>query len=180
MHPDCCSAYQRFCVSFPHTFRILLLRIYKIAYLGHRRDPNLQDSLYGGLNLQDSFSGRPGQSGLLPWGLQIIRIASLMVPNQLECFLGGSESLAGGSIRTNTTKKLKVRCVCQAAGVGLLSFSHTVRIVSAYVSHTQTPFCAHLAILCSPTELYRSRTFILHVIRSREANDACAGATIRL
>ena len=28
------------------------------------------------------------------------------------------------------------------AGVGLFTFSHTVRIVSAYVSHTQTPFCA--------------------------------------
>ena len=66
------------------------------------------------------------------------------------------------------------------AGAGLLTFSHTVRIVSAYVSHTQTPFCAHLAILCSPTALYRSRNFILYAIRPREANDACAGATIRL
>ena len=47
------------------------------------------------------------------------------------------------------------------AGAGLLTFSHTVRIVSAYVSHTQTPFCAHLAILCTP----------------READEACAGST---
>lgn len=31
------------------------------------------------------------------------RIASLRAPNQLECLLGGSESLAGDSIRTNTT-----------------------------------------------------------------------------
>ena len=66
------------------------------------------------------------------------------------------------------------------AGAGLLTFSHTVRIVSAYVSHTQTPFCAHLTILCSRTALYRSRSFILYVICPRKANDACAGATIHL
>ena len=67
-----------------------------------------------------------------------------------------------------------------SAGVGLLTFSHTVRIFSAYVSHTQTPFRAHLAILCSRTALYRSQSFILYVIRPRVANDACAGATIHL
>ena len=136
MHPGCCFAYKRFFVSFPHTFRILLLRIYKIVYIGLRRGPNLQDSLHVGSNLQDSFSGRASQSGLLPWGLQIIRIASLRVQNQLKCFLGGSASLAGLSNLDSYNAEAIGRCVCHAAGVGLFSFSHTVRIASAYVSHT--------------------------------------------
>ena len=137
MHPDCCFAYQRFFVSFPHTFRILLLRIYKIVYIGLRRGPNLQDSLHVGSNLQDSFSGCPGQSGLLPWGLQIIRIASLRVPNQLKCFLGGSASLAGGSNLDsyNVEANRQMRLPCGWSGtVFIFAYcAHSFRIRFAYL-----------------------------------------------
>ena len=116
MHPDCCSAYDFFVVKFPHSFRIVLLSIYKIAFIGLPGGPNLQDSLYEGPHLSDSCAGRPNQAGLPPWGFQIIRIASLKVPTQLECFVGGPE----------VARQLEWDCLHFL--IPCASFPHTFRI----------------------------------------------------
>ena len=160
MHPDCCFAYVFFCFIsawFPHSTVEHLQNCFYRASWGSKST---------GFALRGSTS-----IGFMRWETQSSRTPALGLSNHQECFLKGP----------NSTGVLRWRSQgCQAAGVGLLTFSHTVRIVSAYVSHTQTPFCAHLTILCSRTALYRSRSFIRYVIRPRKANDACAGATIQL